>query len=57
LADFFIGAYRIEKGTQADARASFQSALDHCPHDFVQYPAAKLELSRLDQLAGAQAKQ
>ena len=57
VADFFIGVYQIEKGAQADARQLFQSAVDHCPHDFVQYPAAKLELNRLDEPAGAQPKQ
>src|SRR5262249_6042494 len=51
-ADFFTGVYEIEKGAQADARPLFQSAVDHCPHDFVQYPAAELQLNQLDELAG-----
>jgi tetratricopeptide (TPR) repeat protein len=53
--DFYIGAYETEK-TQVDARPFFQSAMDHCPHDFVEYPTAKLELKRLEVLAGAQPK-
>jgi lipoprotein NlpI len=55
-ANFFIGVYQIEKGAQAEARPLFQSAVDHCPYHFVQYAAAKLELKRLDDPAGAQAK-
>ena len=55
-ADFYIGLYRVEKGAQADARPLFQSALDHCPHGYGEYAAAKLELKRLDELAGAQPK-
>ena len=55
-ADFYIGAYQIEKGAQADARTLFQSAVDHCLHDSVEYPAAKLELKRLNEPAGARAK-
>jgi hypothetical protein len=38
----------------ADARALFQSAVDHCPHLYIEYPAAKLELRRLDGLAAPQ---
>ena len=45
-----------EKGAQADARPLLQSAVDHCPHDFVQPSAAAFELKRLDAQAGAQAK-
>jgi lipoprotein NlpI len=56
VADFFIGVHQVEKGAQADARPPLQSAVDHCPYDFVQYSAAKLELKRLDELAGTQAK-
>jgi lipoprotein NlpI len=55
-ADFFIGIYQIEKGVQADARPLFQSAVDQCPHDYVQYSAAKFELKRLNEPAGAQTK-
>jgi lipoprotein NlpI len=55
-ANFFIGVYQIEKGAQVEARPLFQSAVDHCPYNFVQHAAAKLELKRLDDLAGAQAK-
>jgi lipoprotein NlpI len=46
-ADFFAGVYQIEKGAPADARPQFQSAVDHCPRDFVQYPAAKFELAQV----------
>src|ERR1019366_2091316 len=35
VADFFIGVYQVEKRAQAAARPLFQSAVDHCPHDFV----------------------
>jgi len=50
-ADFFTGVYQIEKGALADARPLFQSAVDHCPHDFVEYSAAELQLNQLDELA------
>jgi len=57
MADFHIGAYRIEKGAYADARPPFQSAADHCPHGFIEFFAAKFELKRLGGRAGAQSKQ
>jgi tetratricopeptide (TPR) repeat protein len=56
-ADYFIGIYQIEKSQPAAARASFQSASDRCPHGFYEYTAAKFELTRLDNPAGAQTKQ
>ena len=46
-ADFFVGVYRIEKGSPAAARPLFQSAVDHCPHDYFEYGAAKFELKKL----------
>ena len=55
-ADFFIGVYRTEKGAPADAGPLFQSAVDRCPKDFAEYPAAKFELTRLDELNKAPAK-
>ena len=55
-ANFFIGVFQIEKGAPAGARPLLQSAADHCPYSFVQHSAARLELKRLDELAGAQAK-
>ena len=55
-ADFYIGAYQIEKGAQADARTLFQSAVDHCLHDYIEYPAAKLELKRLDDVHHVEAR-
>jgi tetratricopeptide (TPR) repeat protein len=53
-ADFFIGEYQMEKAGPASARPSFQSAVDHCPHGYFEYSAARFELKRLDALAGAQ---
>jgi lipoprotein NlpI len=55
-ADFYIGVYRIEKGAQTDARTLLQSAADHCPHNFIEYAAAMLELKQLDGWAGAPPK-
>jgi hypothetical protein len=33
-----------------------QSAVDRCPHGYVEYSAAEFELKRLNALAGAPAK-
>jgi lipoprotein NlpI len=55
-ADFYIGAYQIEKGAPANARPLLQSAIDRCPRNFIEYPAAKLELMQLDNMAGAPTK-
>jgi tetratricopeptide (TPR) repeat protein len=55
-ADFFIGVYLTDKGAQADARESLQSAADRCPNGYTQHEAATLELARLDAQAGTPAK-
>jgi len=55
-ADFFIGIYLIERSNKADARPLLQSAVDQCPKNFIEYPVAELELKRLDEIPGAQAK-
>jgi len=55
-ADFFIGFYLTEKGAQADARPLFQSAVDHCPNDFIEYGAAKFELMRLNDVHQVEAR-
>jgi tetratricopeptide (TPR) repeat protein len=55
--DFFLGIERLVKGAPADARPLLQAALERCPHDYLEYEAAKLELQRLDRLAAPQAKQ
>jgi tetratricopeptide (TPR) repeat protein len=46
-ANFFVGVHQIAKGNPAAARSLFQSAVDHCPHDFFEYTAANYELKRL----------
>ncbi len=46
-ANFFVGMHQIAKGNPAAARSLFQSAADHCPHDFFEYAGANYELKRL----------
>lgn len=52
-ADFFIGVYEAERA-RMDAAPFFQSAMAHCPQDFVEHGTAQLELKRLEVLAGVQ---
>jgi lipoprotein NlpI len=47
-ADFVIGIYHLENGDTASARLRLQSAVDHCPHGFFEYSAAKFVLARFD---------
>jgi lipoprotein NlpI len=55
-ADFFVGFYLTEKGAKTGARPLFQSAVDHCPNDFIEYGAAKFELMRLDDVHHVEAR-
>ena len=51
-ADFYLGMYQVEKEVPDEARRLFQSAIDRCPHNFMEYTVAQQELRRLDKLAG-----
>jgi lipoprotein NlpI len=55
-AYFYVGIYQLGKRAPAAARALFQSALDHCPHDYFEYWAASFELKRMNDLASTQPK-
>jgi lipoprotein NlpI len=46
-ADFFVGFYQASIGAAAEARPLLQSAAQNCPNDFLERPAATLELQRL----------
>jgi tetratricopeptide (TPR) repeat protein len=52
-ANFYAGVYQIERGAAAAARELLQFAADHCPLNYAEYQAAKLELQRLDALTAA----
>ena len=56
-ADFFIGVFQSLRQPTDEARAALQSAANGCPHHFLEYAAAKLELERLAALAGSPPKQ
>jgi tetratricopeptide (TPR) repeat protein len=56
-ANFFVGFYEAGKGAAAEARPLLQSAAQDCPNDFLERPAATLELQRLGDAAPAQMKQ
>jgi hypothetical protein len=44
----------MEKEEPPSAWPWFQSAVDHCPHGYFEYSAARFELKRLEALVGAQ---
>ena len=56
-ADFFVGFYQAGIGAAAEARPLLQAAAQDCPNDFLERPAATLELQRLGDAAPAQMKQ
>ena len=56
-ANFFIGVFQSLRQPTDEARAALHAAADGCPHNFLEFAAAKLELERLAALAGSQAKQ
>ena len=56
-ADFFVGFYQAGNGAAAEARPLLQSAAQDCPNDFLERPAATLELQRLGDASPAQMKQ
>jgi lipoprotein NlpI len=56
-ADFFVGLYQATKSATDAARPLLQSAAQDCPNDFLERPAATLELQRLGDVAPAQMKQ
>ena len=53
--DFYSGIYLVENGAKADFRPLFQSAVNKCPKDFIEYPAAEFELKLLDEVPDPQA--
>jgi lipoprotein NlpI len=55
-ADFFVGLYQAGNGAAAEARPLLQSAAQDCPNDFLERPAATLELQRLGDASPAQMK-
>jgi lipoprotein NlpI len=55
-ADFFVGFDQAGNGAAAEARPLLQSAAQDCPNDFLERPAATLELQRLGDAAPAQMK-
>jgi tetratricopeptide (TPR) repeat protein len=55
-ADFFVGFYQARIGAAAEARPLLQSAAQGCPNDFLERPAATLELQRLGDASPAQMK-
>lgn len=48
-ADFYIGVWKLLHGDQETAYPALQQARETCPHSFVEYEYAALELSRLQQ--------
>ena len=46
-ADFYIGELRLEAGARDAAGRLFKSAVDRCPHQFLEYVAAVAELKKL----------
>lgn len=46
-ADFYIGALELLKGSHSEAKQLLQKAVAGCPSNFVEFTAAKAELSRL----------
>ena len=54
-ADFYVGAYQIGRDAITDAKPLLQSAADHCPRNFVEHPAAELQLRALDSGGAASA--
>ena len=46
-ADFYIGERRLAQGDQAAARRPLERALGECPHSFIEYEMAPVELKRL----------
>jgi lipoprotein NlpI len=45
-ADYFLGMQELGKGARENGLGLIKSAVEHCPKDFVEYQAAKLELGR-----------
>ena len=43
-ADFYLAIRHLESGAKAQARPLLESAVANCPHNFVEYSGAKLEL-------------
>jgi lipoprotein NlpI len=46
-ADFYNAEWNLLKGDKGTARPLLQSAIDNCPHEFIEHDAARAELQRL----------
>jgi lipoprotein NlpI len=46
-ADFYIGEWQLARKNEAAAKPLLQQAVSECPHNFVEYFAAQVELKRL----------
>jgi lipoprotein NlpI len=47
-AEFYIGAWHLLRGSNAEARTALQVAADTCPKTYIEYTAAVAELKRLE---------
>jgi lipoprotein NlpI len=45
-ADFYIGEWQLARKDDASAKRLLQQAVSECPHNFIEYFAAQLELKR-----------
>jgi lipoprotein NlpI len=46
-AQFYVGEWKLLRGSKADATTDLQGALDSCPKTFIEYEAAVAEMKRL----------
>lgn len=51
-ADFYLAEWSIDRGDTPAAKPRLNSAAASCPHTFVEYAGAKIELRRLNWLGG-----
>ncbi len=47
-ADFYLAEWSIDRGDIPAARSRLNSAVASCPHTFIEYSGAKIELARLN---------
>lgn len=52
-ADYFLGMQELGREAREGGLALIKSAVEHCPKDYVEYQAAKLELARQNAAAAA----
>ena len=46
-ADFYIAEWRLLRDDKETARELFERAVSECPHSFIEYEMAPVELKRL----------